>query len=82
MHLILKMEKELTLSLQKFTNFTLIRNIGYLLLRDLIFFYQIICDYITEQFDRLKSTEISLAFRIYQSYIDLVRMGRHVKSMI
>ena len=42
LQLILKVEKELSISIHKFSQYDLIKHIGYLLLRDFSFFYPIL----------------------------------------
>lgn len=81
-NLILKIEKELDISVQKFTKFNLIKQIGYLLLRDLTFFYPIVAVFISDRVDSLISMETILGNRVYQSYQELIRMSRHVKQMM
>lgn len=77
--LIVRVEKELDVSVQRFPEFALIKHIGYFLLRDLTFFYAIAVKFVSERLDTLITIEPTLADRNYQSYVDLIRVSRHVK---
>ena len=79
---LVKITKDLDISLQKFSNIEVMKHVCVQLLTDLYFFYPKIQVYLTSRIHYILDMPIEQGLKLYQVYTDTLRLGRSVTHML
>lgn len=79
--LIVKLHKDLDISLEKFPQFLIVRPIVGYLLADLSYFYPKVQAYLDSKMAEFLSMEQTTAEKLYQSYTDTLKLARPLQAM-